>query len=161
MAEKEKALFETSNFFGDFIFRVLLCFGIIGCVIYFNVNPAGLSVVMFLIACVFVFAGSTKIVVFQNRFLSVQKRIINKMDSVNTYNYQELESVEFRPDNFSWINTFLSNQSGRRRDKFLIFYKKDGKAESIDVNSSRSEIRNAEALINDHIKQHLTHHHEI
>ena len=156
MIEKEKIIFQSSISFREFIFRVYMLCGIVGCVIYFKANPMGLSAVIFLILCILIFGGYKKIIIYQDKFLVVQKRIIDKMDSTDTYYYQDIENVEFRPDNIYWINNLIPNRStmGRKYDKFLIFYKKEGKADSLFIASPRSDMRTAVTLINDHIKKH-------
>src|SRR4051812_7732474 len=104
MIEKENILFETSISFSALMLKIYLRCGIIGCIVFFDANPEGLSAVIFLLASALVFLDYKKIIIYPDRFLVVQKRIIDRMDSEGVYYYWDIENVEFREDNISWIN---------------------------------------------------------
>ena len=77
------------------------------------------------------------------------------MDRASTYYYREIENVEFKEDNISWVNNFVTSRSslGREHDRLVIFYKEEGKAESFKIEAPRKDIRTAVSFINDQINK--------
>ena len=153
MKEKERILFRTSLSFREFIFRVFLVVCIALCIFYIRINPAGLSVVIILLLMLIFLGFNNRVIVYSDRFVVIRERIITSMNDSSTYQYSELESVQFKEDNYWWLANILTNRSADRNDQFVIIYKED-KVDTFYIHSSRNGIRKAVELINGLIHKH-------